>query len=136
MTADPFANLLSLEEVSAIEATLLPARDRFSLRLAAYSLRLLQVLAADQQLAIAAIEAPQLQTWLQQSPQLAEALKQQGLTVDQSFLNFWTRLLLSAKQPLSQAATAASISLEQLDLATVIDWYRQQFQPDAGLPTA
>lgn len=136
MTADPFANLLSLEEVSAIEATLLPARDRFSLRLAAYSLRLLQALAADQQQPIAAIDASQLQTWLLQSPQLAETLSQQGLVVDQSFLDFWTRLLLSAKQPLVQAAESAAVSLEQLQLATVIDWYRQQFQPDAGLPTA
>ncbi|MCP5990572.1 hypothetical protein NL344_29540, partial [Klebsiella pneumoniae] len=71
-----------------------------------------------------------------QSPQLAEALKQQGLTVDQSFLDFWTRLLLSAKQPLMQAAELAAVSLEQLQLTTVIDWYRQQFQPNAGLPTA
>jgi hypothetical protein len=112
---------LTIEECAAIDQTLLPYQDRFAVRVAVYGWRCLREIAEDLGVAIAELNAQQITDWVQQDPTL-----QQEESLKPGFSNWYIQLLTSALNPLSQAAQVVNVSIEDLSLTEILDWFEQQ----------
>ena len=89
-----FSQMLLPEESAQVDGALMSSRDKFSARVAIYSLRVLrQVAAADA--AIAQVTPEQITDWLAQDP-----AAQESLDLDESFQSFTTRHDLNSLQAL------------------------------------
>lgn len=129
----PQLDFLTSEESIQVDQALLSARERFSTRVALYSLRSLKQMAAETHQDIQDITPAQIQTWVQQDTTLT-----QGVEIDAGFLNFFTQLVLSSLKPLSQMARENQMAIADLDTPQVIAWFEQEakrrleLQSDAG----
>lgn len=117
----PQVEFLTPEESAQVDQALLTARDRFSTRVALYSLRSLKQIAAETQQEISAITPAQIQAWVQQDTTLT-----QGVDIDAGFLQFFTQLVLSSLKPLTQMATSYGVAIAALDTSQVITWFEQE----------
>ncbi len=128
MSFDP-NQLLTLPEAQAIDETLLPAQERFLIRVALYSLRYLQTLQRSQGLAWAEINETSIGEYVRQDSQIIAAEAQRP-----GFSQWYCQFLLSSLAQLQQAATQANISIDELSLQHIIDWFTAQakarLQPD------
>ncbi len=120
--------LLSPEDSARVEAALMTKQDKFSTRVAFYSLGILRQIGRDQHLNLDAIGLSDLQQFLHNNDWMEATIAATGLTLDDSFRDFWTQLILSAHRPLTQAAQQAGIPLDQLELHHLIDWFEGQSQ--------
>ena len=118
--------LLSPEDSARVEAALMTKQDKFSTRVAFYSLGILRQIGREQNLSPDAITLPDLQQFLRTNDWMETTIAATGLTLDDSFRDFWTQLILSAHRPLTQAAHQAGIPLDQLELQHLIDWFEHQ----------
>lgn len=112
---------LSPEECSQIDQTLLPTRDRFSIRITVYSWRYLQVISQGLGVAIADLQPQQIMDWLRQDDQ-TQFLDAQ----DKSFIDWFGNLLTASLSPLQKIAQQADVGIEQLTLQQIIDWFTDQ----------
>ncbi|MBF2079728.1 MAG: hypothetical protein IGR76_14715 [Synechococcales cyanobacterium T60_A2020_003] len=117
----PQVEFLTPEESAQVDQALLTARDRFSARVALYSLRSLKQIAAETQQEIPAITPAQIQAWVQQDTTLT-----QGVDIDAGFLQFFTQLVLSSLKPLTQMAESYGVAIADLDTSQVIAWFEQE----------
>jgi hypothetical protein len=115
---DPSSELLTHEECAQVDGALLTSRDKFTVRVAIYALRLLKQIARETGQTIAAIDPQTIALWIASDPSL-----QKGL--DDPFRDFWTQLVIAALKPLTQAAQSAGVSLENLQVPQVIQWFEQ-----------
>jgi hypothetical protein len=115
---DPNAEFLTVEECHTVDAALLTAHGKFNARVAIYALRSLKQIALESGIPIADLQTETIATWVEADPSLQNNL-------DASFRNFWTKLVLSAINPLNQAAAKAGVPIEQLDIRQVIQWFEQ-----------
>jgi hypothetical protein len=119
-------DLLSPQDCAQIEQTLLPTRDRFSIRMTVYSWRYLQRIGHDLGMDIATLQPQHIQDWLRQDNQW-----QAPAELDASFLEWFGALLSAALKPLQKIAQQNTVAIEQLTLAQIIGWF--QAQVDAQL---
>lgn len=112
---------LTEAESFAVDRALLSAQEKFSTRVALYSLRVLQTIAPDQN-DITAIAPDQLLDWLRQH----QSEMPEELQPDPSFQQFFSQLVLSSLKPLAQVATEGNKSVGELQPADVIAWFEQQ----------
>ncbi len=112
---------LSPEESAQIDQTLLPTRDRFSIRIAVYSWRYLQRVSAGLGIAIAELQPQQIKDWLSQDANL-----QTQALADESFIDLFERLLISALTPLQKIARQERVEIEQLKFQQILDWFEAQ----------
>jgi antitoxin component of RelBE/YafQ-DinJ toxin-antitoxin module len=119
-------DLLSPEESAQVDAALMTNQDKFSTRIALYSLGILRQIAQEQNLPLEAIGSSELQQFLAQDNWMEQTIAATGLTLDDSFRGFWTNLILSAHKPLTQAAQSAGITLNQIELQHLIAWFETQ----------
>jgi hypothetical protein len=115
----PATEFLTPEECAEVDKALLTAHDKFSARVAIYALRSLKEIAAQSAQPIADLQTDQIIAWVEQDPSL-----QQG--VDANFWLFWSRLVISALNPLQQIAAAQGGAIEQITLPQVIAWFEQE----------
>jgi hypothetical protein len=120
---DPSSELLTPEECAQVDAALLTSRDKFTVRVAIYALRLLKQIATETERPIAAIDPPTIALWISSDPNL-----QKGL--DDPFQDFWIQLVIAALKPLTQATQIAGVSLEDLQVPQVIQWFEQVAKQD------
>lgn len=113
---DPQAEFLTVEECNTVDAALLTAHGKFNARVAIYALRSLKQIAAESGLPIAQLDPNAIAHWVEADPSLQNNL-------DSNFRTFWTRLVLSALQPLHQMAAQANVPIEQLTITQVIAWF-------------
>lgn len=111
--------LLTVEECHAVDAALLTAHGKFNARVAIYALRSLQQISRETGEAIDVLQPETIATWIESDPSLQD-------TVDSNFRSFWTRLVLSAINPLHQAAANAGCAIAELTSAQVIQWFEQE----------
>jgi hypothetical protein len=116
----PQVEFLTPEESAEVDQALLTARDRFSTRVALYSLRSLKQIAAATQQDIQSITPEQVQAWVQQDTTLT-----QGVEIDAGFLNFFTQLVISSLKPLRRAAREYNVAIADLETHQVIAWFEQ-----------
>ncbi len=114
-------DLLTSEECAAIDQTLLPTRDRFSIRVTVYSWRYLQQMSRALGIAIADLQPQQIQAWIQQDPQVsAETVG------DAAFSEWLGHLLISSMTPLQTIAQREGTEIEMLTLEQIIGWFEDQ----------
>ena len=112
---------LTTEECLEIDRSLLPARDRFSARVAVYALRSLKQVAAQEGMAIAQLNAQQVGDWISTDPTLSP---DNGF--DGSFKGFFLQLVMASLRPLQAMATAFETPIEDLTIPQVLAWFEQE----------
>ena len=116
------SDLLTLEENAQIDQTLLPTRDRFSIRLTVYCWRYLQQLSTKLQTPIESLQPEQINDWVSKDTQL-----QDGQHVDADFIGWFSYLVTSSLKPLSAIAQHNQLPIQDLTLEQIITWYQQSF---------
>jgi len=122
----PQANgFLTVEESAKVDTALLSSREKFSTRVAIYSLRVLKQIAQQEGKAIAQISEEQIVDWVENDKSVQTNMAQ-GLETDDSFRSFFTQLVLSSLKPLKQISEETGISLEDLTIDQVIAWFEKE----------
>jgi hypothetical protein len=111
---------LTSEECAEVDTAMMTSRDRFSARVAIYSLRSLKQVAQQYEQPIAQLKPQQIANWVEQDPSLRP---ENGF--DASFKNFFAKLVISSLNPLTQIASEAGIAIEQLTVPQVVTWFEQ-----------
>lgn len=117
----PSDQFLTPEECAEVDSTLMPARDRFSARVAIYSLRSLKQISQKTGIAIANLTDGQIADWVAQDPTLDP---DKGF--DDNFKLFFARLVISSMRPLTQIAAEADMAIESLTLPQVVQWFEKE----------
>jgi hypothetical protein len=112
---------LSDDECAQIDQTLLPTRDRFSIRIAVYSWRYVQRVSEGLGIAIADLTPAQISDWISQ-----DAALQTSAATDESLTELLDRLVISSLGPLQKIAQQENTTIEQLTLPQIINWFEQQ----------
>ncbi len=112
---------LTPEESAEVDGALLTSKDKFSTRLAIYSLRCLRQIAAETDFTPEQIPAEQVKTWIKKD----ESLKQ-NLDIDANFENFFTRLVMASLAPLKQVAQESAVPLQDLTVQQVVKWFEKK----------
>ncbi|NET09475.1 MAG: hypothetical protein F6K09_07570 [Merismopedia sp. SIO2A8] len=137
-------NFLTEEESIAVDQTLMPAKDKFSTRVAIYSLRVLQSMATQQSVpqptqelgdrkperedgTVGAIAPDAIIEWLaQHQPPTFQTTP--GLETDPAFNQFFAQLVLSALKPLNQISAQLNKPITDLTPPEIIAWFEQNVQ--------
>ncbi|MCL2925305.1 MAG: hypothetical protein MGF17_11990 [Trichodesmium sp. MAG_R04] len=117
----PSIEFLTPEESAQVDKALLTSKDKFSTRLAIYSLRCLRQIARETGLTLEEIPAEQVKTWIKKD----EGLKQ-NLDIDANFENFFTRLVIASLSPLKQIAQESVVPLQDLTVQQVVKWFEKK----------
>jgi hypothetical protein len=117
----PQMEFLTPEESAEVDKALMTARDRFSTRVALYSLRSLKQIAQVAGVAIADLSPSQIEDWIYQDPSL-----QPENGFDNGFKGFFTQLVMSSLKPLGQIAEATNQPIEKLTLTQVVGWFEME----------
>ncbi|MGD1703220.1 hypothetical protein [Dapis sp. BLCC M229] len=112
---------LTLEESAQVDGALLTSKDKFSTRLAIYSLRCLRQIAAETGLTLEEIPAEQVKIWIKNDENLKP-----NLDIDANFGNFFTRLVMASLSPLKQVAQESAIPLQDLKVQQVVEWFEKK----------
>jgi hypothetical protein len=111
---------LTPEECAEVDMAMMTSRDRFSARVAIYSLRSLKQISQQYEQPIADLNPQQITQWVEQDPSLRP---EHGF--DTSFKNFFSKLVISSLNPLTQIASEAEIAIEQLTVPQVVSWFEK-----------
>lgn len=112
---------LTVEEVTEVDQALLTAQDKFLARVSLYSLRTLKQITQNTGQTIEEVTPEQIEDWIMQD----EAIQQQ-IESDASFLNFFSRIMLSSLKPLSQIAQEEGVPIESLTVPQVVQWFEKE----------
>jgi hypothetical protein len=116
-----FDQFLSPEECAQIDQTLLPTRDRFSIRITVYSWRYLQQVSTGLGVAISDLHPQQITDWLHNDPQM-----QTSEHLDETFTGWFSNLLTASLTPLGKIAQQEDVAIENLTIQQIIDWFETQ----------
>ncbi|HEY9638968.1 MAG TPA: hypothetical protein V6C57_00710 [Coleofasciculaceae cyanobacterium] len=111
---------LTFDEVAEVDKALLTARDKFSARVALYSLRSLKLIAEKYGVAIADLSSQQITSWVAADPTFQS---QPGF--DEGFKQFFAKLVISSLNPLKQIALEAEGAIEDLTVSQVVAWFEK-----------
>ncbi len=114
-------DFLTPDESTAVDAALMTARERFSTRVAIYSLRSLKQIAQENGVTIAQLEPYQIEDWIFQDPSL-----QTENGFDSSFKGFFTQLVMSSLRPLTRMSNEAGVAIEDLTVPQVVQWFEKE----------
>lgn len=120
MTEFQTPEFLTPEECAAVDQALLSSRDKFSTRVAIYSLRSLKQIAQDTSQPIEQIATAEVAEWVRQ-----DRTSQAGLEIDAGFIRFFTQLVLSSLKPLRQLAEQEQVAIAELQPEQIIAWFEQ-----------
>lgn len=112
---------LTPEECAEVDSTLMPARDRFSARVAIYALRSLKQVAEQTGVAIHELTEQQIINWVEQDP----ALRPEA-GFDTNFKGFFAKLVIASLKPLRQISQETEVAIEDLTVVQVVNWFEQQ----------
>ncbi|MEB3273666.1 MAG: hypothetical protein ACO4CG_06310 [Prochlorothrix sp.] len=126
----PFAHLLTPEESHQVDAALLTSRDKFSVRVALYGLRVLAQVATAEGVPLTELTPAQIQSWLSHNTQANNLIEAQSMEIDPQFQEFWSKLLYSSLKPLQAAAQQAQTQISDLTLPQVIAYFETQGKLD------
>lgn len=126
----PFAHLLTPEESHQVDAALLTSRDKFSVRVALYGLRILAQVATAEGVPLTELTPDQIQSWLSHNTQANDLIEAQSMEIDPQFQEFWSKLLYSSLKPLQAAAQQAQTQILDLTLPQVIAYFETQGKLD------
>ena len=119
---ESFNALLTEAECAQIDQTLLPTRDRFSIRLKVYAARYLSQVAERLDTTVAQLTSEQITDQLKLDPNL-----QQDGAFEEPFAEWFGNLLTASLPPLFEMAKDSGLGIEALSLENIIDWHQKQF---------
>jgi hypothetical protein len=114
-------DFLTVEESTAVDQALMTSREKFSTRVAVYSLRLLKQLAAAEGVSIEQMTPEQITAGLAKDSSIQSQAEK-----NPSFLNFFQQLVLSSLKPLTQVARSQNRAIAELTVADLITWFEQE----------
>jgi hypothetical protein len=117
----PSMDFLTPDESAAVDTALMTSRERFSTRVAIYSLRSLKQIAQENGVTIAQLEPYQIEDWIFQDPSL-----QPENGFDGSFKGFFTQLVMSSLRPLTRMSNEAGVAIEDLTVPQVVQWFEKE----------
>lgn len=121
--------LLTLAECTDIDQTLLPAQDRFAIRITVYSLRYLTPVAAQRGIDLEELQSADIYTWIEGDLSLqVEELNRPG------FMVWYAQFLISALEKLRQVAATQGLKIKDLTVNEIITWFRYQVNQDLASP--
>jgi hypothetical protein len=112
----PDSEFLTPEECLEVDKALLTSRDKFSARVAIYSLRSLKQISQSSGKPIANLDSTQIEDWIYQDESL------QG-GIDNEFKKFFSKLVIASINPLNQIAAANGSTIEDLSVQQVVAWF-------------
>ncbi|MBD1842099.1 hypothetical protein H6F89_01465 [Cyanobacteria bacterium FACHB-63] len=112
----PNSEFLTPEECIDVDKALLTSKDKFSARVAIYSLRSLKTIAQASGQAIADLQPTQIEDWIYQDESL------QG-GIDNEFKKFFSHLVVASINPLTQIAQTNGMQIESLTVPQVVAWF-------------
>jgi hypothetical protein len=118
---EAFNGLLTEAECALIDQTLLPTRDRFSIRITVYSWRYLLQVAQELGIKVTELTPMQIQDRLSLDPQLRSQAN-----FDESFVDWFGNLLTSSLGAIRNIATQLNLEIEQLTLPQIVDWFEKR----------
>ncbi|MFN4066516.1 MAG: hypothetical protein ACK4K5_04775 [Thermosynechococcus sp.] len=113
--------LLTVSECQEIDQLLLPAADRFAIRVAVYAQRYLQ--AKVQSTPLEALSEAQVYELVVADPRLQAEEAHQG-----GFMTWYSQILISALKQLRQIAENEGVSIAELTLPQISRWFAQRCQ--------
>jgi hypothetical protein len=116
---EPTTEFLTPQESAEVDKALLTSREKFSARVAIYSLRSLKQIATQTGVPISGLQTYQIVEWVNHDDSL------QG-GVDQEFRRFFAQLVNSSRRPLQQAAAEAGVAIEALTVPQVVAWFERE----------
>ncbi len=111
---------LTFDEVAEVDRALMTAREKFSARVALYSLRSLKQI-AQQGTAIANLNPQQIADWVASDPTLAA-----NVEADDRFNQFFSQMVISSIKPLNQIALESETAIEDLTVSQVVAWFEKE----------
>lgn len=118
-------DFLTVEEASEVEAALLSSRDKFTARVAIYSLRVLKRIAQDKDVAIASISRDEIMEWVNHDDTV-QTSSLPGLETNDSFKLFFSKLVGSSLKPLHKIADENGTTLDNLSVIQVVQWFEKE----------
>ena len=118
-------DFLTTEEAAEVEAALLSSRDKFTARVAIYSLRVLKHIAQDKDVAIADISKDEIIEWVNHD-EVVQTSSLPGLETNDSFKLFFSKLVGSSLKPLYQIADENETALDNLSVTQVVQWFEKE----------
>lgn len=112
---------LTPDECAEVDRALMTSADRFSTRVAIYSLRALRQIAQESGDAVAELSPQQIADWVEQDPALHP---ERGF--DEEFKVFFGRLVISSLKPLRQISQETGVAIEELTVAQVVNWFEKK----------
>jgi len=112
---------LTPDECAEVDRALMTSGDRFSTRVAIYSLRALKQIAQQSGDAIAELSPQQIADWVEQDPVLHP---ERGF--DEEFKVFFGRLVISSLKPLRQISAETGVAIDALSVSQVVSWFEQK----------
>ncbi len=120
MMMQPLAELLTPQECLEVDKALLSSKEKFSVRLALYGLRVLKQISQETDVAIAEVTNSQVKDWIKRDERI-----QQQIEVDACFENFFTNLVVASLRPLQQISLETGTQLEALTLNQIVAWFEK-----------
>lgn len=114
-------SLLSVQECQEIDQLLLPAADRFAIRVAVYALRYLKAVVPDRPLE--ELTPAQIYEYIAADPRLQAEEEQQA-----GFITWYGQILISALKQLQLIAASEQVSVAALEVAQISRWFQRQCQ--------
>ena len=118
-------DFLTTEEASEVEAAMLSSRERFTARVAIYSLRVLKRIAQDNDVVIANISRDEIMEWVNHDDAV-QTSNLPGLETNDSFKLFFSKLVGSSLKPLHQMADENKVALDNLSVTQVVQWFEKE----------
>ncbi|MEM9449099.1 MAG: hypothetical protein AAGA75_11250 [Cyanobacteria bacterium P01_E01_bin.6] len=119
------SDFLTSDEAAEVDAALLSSRDKFTARVAIYSLRVLKHIAQQNKVAIAHISQEQIMDWVSHDDSV-QANPMPGAETGDRFQFFFSKLVGSSLRPLHQISKATQTPLENLAVTQVVQWFEKE----------
>lgn len=113
--------LLTVAECTEIDQTLLPAQDRFAIRITVYSLRYLTPVAEQRGIELEELQSGDIYTWIESDRQLqTEELNRPG------FMVWYAQFLISSLEKLGDIAKTHQVAIQELTIDQIISWFQER----------
>lgn len=112
---------LTLAECAEVDKALLTSRDKFSVRLAIYALRVLKEISQNTGLPVTQITPEKVAAWIAKDEKIQEQIE-----VDANFAGFFTNLVISSLRPLNETSQETGVPVENLSIQQVIAYFEKE----------
>ncbi|MBP0028365.1 hypothetical protein PN466_18695 [Roseofilum reptotaenium CS-1145] len=111
---------LTEEEAMMVDSALLSSADKFSTRLAIYACRALREISLQTHQPAESISEEAIADWVKHDPHI-----QKIIDLDESFINFFARLVSSARVPLNEIAQEIQVKVTDLKVIDIVFWFEK-----------